>query len=120
MKASEIIKADLTRRGINPIPILRKMDLVIKAHKGFVLQKNQSVLFCLYIRDKDVEVHLYTLDSPLTLAHSLSYFIKRIRASHINAIYGNANNPQIIELLKRLGVDIERPDIKIFNWKAVV
>jgi hypothetical protein len=56
----------------------------------------------------------------MTLIKSLTKFIKKVRQSDIKAIYGKADNAQIITLLKSLGVPVTDSDLPEFNWKATV
>ena len=120
MHPVEIITKDLQRRGKDHTKYLHKIDNLLKNGKGFLLHENDSVLLGVYLDNHDVELHLLSHDSPLQLAHSLATFIDRIRKSHVRAVYGKADNEQVIRLLKRLGVDVEDSDRHGYNWKAIV
>jgi hypothetical protein len=54
----------------------------------------------------------------MTLARSLSAFIRRTIDLGIKTVYGKADNPQIIELLKKVGLNVVDSDLPQFNWKA--
>ena len=120
MHPVEIITKDLQKRGKDHVKYLHKIDNLLKDRKGFLLHENQSVLLGVYLDNSDVELHLLSHDSPLQLAHSLATFIDKIRKSHVRAVYGKADNPQIIKFLQRLGVTVEDSDRKGYNWKATV
>lgn len=120
MHPVEIITKDLQNRGKDHNKYLHKIDKLLHGGKGFLLHENDSVLLGVYLDPQDVELHLLSHDSPLQLAHSLSAFIDKIRKSHIRAVYGKADNEQIVRFLKRLGVAVEPSDRPNYNWKAVV
>lgn len=120
MHPVEIITKDLQKRGRDHDKYLKKIDKLLNDGKGFLLHENQSVLLGVYLDNNDVELHLLSHDSPLQLAHSLATFIDKIRKSHVRAVYGKADNEQVVKLLKRLGVDVEESDRKGYNWKATV
>jgi hypothetical protein len=54
----------------------------------------------------------------MTLARSLSAFIQRTTDLGIKTVYGKADNPQIVELLKKVGLNVVDSDLPQFNWKA--
>ena len=120
MHPVEIITKSLQKRGKDHNKYLHKIDNLLKDRKGFLLHENQSVLLGVYLDNHDVELHLLSHDSPLQLAHSLSKFIERVKKSHVRAVYGRADNEQIIRFLKRLGVEVEHSDRPGYNWKATV
>ena len=120
MTPSEIIGSEVEKQGGNPQEIAKRIMYLLKNKLAILLNTNQSVLLLTQLGDGDVESHLFTKDSPITLFKSLSYFITKVRASNIRALYGQATNQQIIEALKRLNVDVGPSDRKGYNWKAVV
>ena len=50
----------------------------------------------------------------------LREFIAKIRETDLDAVYGKADNPQIIQILKALGVEVTDSDLPEYNWKALV
>ena len=120
MTPSEIIGSEVEKQGGNPQEIAKRIMYLLKNKLAILLNTNQSVLLLTQLGDGDVESHLFTQDSPLTLFKSLQYFIDKIRSSVVRSIYGKATNPQIIEALKRLGVAVEPSDREEYNWKATV
>jgi len=54
------------------------------------------------------------------LVRALREFIKKIRSSGLDAVYGKADNPQIIQMLKALDVEVIDSDLPEYNWKALV
>jgi hypothetical protein len=120
MTPSEIIKKTIEGNGGDPQAVGKRIMYVLKNKLGILMQKNNSVLFLVQLGDGDVECHLFTQDSPVTLFKSLPYFIQKVRSSDIRAIYFPTTNEQLIEALRRLKVDVEPSDRKEYKWKAVV
>jgi len=120
MTPTQIVTADSQKRGIDPRRILRAMKKDVHDGKGIVLHTNNSVLFGHYIDNGDMELHLFSVDSPLQLMHSLKEFIKHIRSSKLRAVYGHADNESIVQFLKKAGVDVQPSDKPKFNWMALV
>ena len=104
----------------NPQDVLVKIHATVKTGHGVLLQENNSVLFLFRFAKHKVELHLYTQDTPLVLAKSLSKFIQKIKQSDIKEVYGKAENPQILRFLKTLGVNVMPSDNPKFNWMAKV
>lgn len=120
MTPSEIISADLQSHGNDPQEGLKAIAAAMKAGQGILLQENNSILFLRKIAKEVVELHLFTQDSPLMVAKSASSFIKKIKNSNLKKVYGNADNEQIVELLRRLKVDVKDSDKPQYNWMAKV
>lgn len=122
MTPSEIIKKDAEQRGIDPQKLLASVAVLMKKNNALMLKENDSILILHPIGGSkgDVELHLFTEDAPLTLAKSLTSFIKKIRASDLRAVYGSADNEQITQFLTRLGVEVKESDKPNYNWMALV
>jgi hypothetical protein len=120
MTPSEIIMADAKRQGVDPKVILDTCAKLIKNKLATIIQDNNSVLLLTFIDRQDVELHLFTVDPPLTLAKSLMGFIRTIKESELRRVYGKADNSGILEMLKRIGVNIMESDKPQFNWMAEV
>lgn len=120
MTPSEIVKADAQRGQYDADLVLRKMDKAVSDHHAIVLHENNSILLMIPIGNAAAELHLYTADSPLTMAQSLKKFISKIRASDIHSVYGSGDIPQTLQLLKKLGVDVQESDKPNYRWMALV
>ena len=122
MKPSEIILQDQYSQADNPKKVLMSIDRIIKAGNGVLLQKNNSVLFLIRLGDGDVELHLYTVDPPQSLASAIQYFIEKIKASDIKKVYfiKPKSGEQIVRMLKTYGVDIQKSDRKQYAYMAKV
>lgn len=120
MTPTQIIRADAIERGMNPDALLVSLRNHLQSKVAVMLKKNNSVLILKELGDHTVELHLFTEDAPLTLARSIKYFVDKIKASDIEAVYGKADSPQIVEMLRRLDVPVEDSDRPQFNWMARV
>ena len=118
MNASEIIAQNSEQLGMDPREAVAAIAGAIKNKVAFLLQQNDSVLYIKPISEVDAEIHLFTMDSPLVLAKSISYFFNILKKGHYKNFYIKENNPQIIELLKRVGVPVQHSDKPEYNWKA--
>lgn len=118
MKASEIILADAQKKGVDGQKALGLISNAVNQKKAILMQENNSVLLLTKINDNASEVHLFTQDGAMTLARSLSAFIKKGMALGIKTIYGKADNQQIIQLLKKVGLNVVDSDLPQYNWKA--
>jgi ornithine cyclodeaminase/alanine dehydrogenase-like protein (mu-crystallin family) len=120
MKASEIIKADAVKRKVDPDKALQTISALVKEKSAILMQENDSVLLVRKIGDTSAEIHLFTKDKPNTLAKSVIAFVKKGKGLGIKTVYGMADNPQIVDLMKRIGMKLEASDIPQYNWKAQI
>jgi hypothetical protein len=118
MKATEIILADAQKRGVDENDALEIISNLLEEGKAVLMQENDSVLLLTKINDDASEVHLFTQDGVMTLARSLSAFMKRTTELGVKTVYGKADNPQILELLKKVGLNVVDSDLPEYNWKA--
>lgn len=120
MKPTEIITADANRNGVDPAPILDKIARSVKSGNGIILQSGNTVLVIRKFAQGLAELHLFTDDEPMAMVKALREFVRKIKNSDLTAVYGNADNAQILQVLKNLGVDVQRSDLPDYNWKALV
>ena len=118
MKASEIIKADAVKRKIDPDKALRTVSALVKAKSAVLMQESDSVVIIRKISPTSAETHLFTEDSPRTLAKAIITFVKRCKALGIKTLYGKADNQGIIELMKRVGLNVQASNLPKYNWMA--
>ena len=119
MNASEIIAADAQSHGVDPQKALLAVSMLLKK-KAILMQSGNSVLICMPIAPGCAEVHLATVDQPLALMRALSDFAQKLKNSPIQKIYGKADNPQIVEFIKRAGVQVMNSDKPGYNWMGVL
>jgi hypothetical protein len=121
MTPSEIIQADAQTRGYDAQPVLGKIAKVVKSGAGILLQEGNSLLLMIAIPGNCSELHLYTADkSPLAIYKAVSVFVNKIRASDLNAVYGSGDVPELLQMLKKLGVDVQQSDRPGYKWMAPV
>ena len=123
MKASEIILQDSERNGVDGQQLLNGIAAAVKSKQSIVLQENDSVLVMSHMQGKphNFSLHLFTMDAPLTLAKSITTFIKKIRGMEGGQnVYGDTDNQQLLALLKRLGVDVLDSDLEGYTWMAEI
>jgi hypothetical protein len=119
-KASYIIEQYMRSKGQDPTKRLNAIYRLVKLGDSILLQENESVLELRKIEPGIVSSHLYSLDKPMTLVKSLTKFIQKLKQSDIKVMYGKADNPQIVSLIKSLGLPVTASDRPEFNWKAVL
>lgn len=121
MTPSEIITADAQIRGYDPKPVLQKVARVVRGGAGILLQEGNSLLLVLALPNNNAELHLYTADkSPLAVYKAMSVFVDKIRKSDLNAVYGSGDVPDVLQMLKKLGVDVQESDQPGYRWMAPV
>lgn len=122
MTPSEIILRDQYSQADDPKKVLMGINRIIKAGNGVLLQKNNSVLFLIRLGEGDVELHLYTVDPPQSLASAIQYFIQKIKDSDLKKVYfiKPKSGEQIVRMLKTYGVDIQKSDRKEYAYMAKV
>jgi hypothetical protein len=118
MKASEIIKADAIKRKVDPDKAMQTIGALIKDKSAVLMQENDSVLLVRKINPTSAEIHLFTQDNPRTLAKAVIGFVKKGKELGIKTVYGKADNKGIIELMKRIGLNVQASDLPNYNWKA--
>ncbi len=118
MKPSEIITADAVRNGIDPEVLLNKFRISLSGKQSIMLQHGDSVLIIRIFAPGMAELHLFTVEKPVALLKSIKYFDQQIKNSDIQAIYGNADNQQIIDLLRLAGLNVVDSDVPTYNWRV--
>lgn len=120
MTPSEIITHDIQSHGHNPEPVLRWIHAHVKQHDAILMQHGDSVLLLKKIAPHQVDLHLFTQDKPIALMGAIKDFYERIKKSDIRRMYGKADNPQIVKMMKMAGVNAVDSDKPQFNWMADV
>jgi hypothetical protein len=118
MKASEIIKADAVRRKVDPDKAMQTISALVKDKSAVLMQENNSVLLVRKINPTSAEIHLFTQDNPRTLAKAVIGFVRKGKALGIKTVYGKADNKGIVDLMKRVGLNVQASDLPQYNWKA--
>lgn len=126
MTPSEIIQADHKRFGhsqADTARLMETMNAMIKKGVGYLLQHGDSLLFITNLGQKSAELSFYTTDTPQKIKSSMAYFIKQVKKSGFEKVYGEDGGPVLqktLQLLKSLGVDVQKSDKPKFLWMAKV
>lgn len=120
MTPSEIIREDALSRNLDPERTLQNIALMVKRGNATLLQSGNTVLLLVRISPTAVELHLFTKDAPLSMVASLRNFIETIRNSNLETVYGRADNEEILSILRRVKVNVEKSDLPQYNWMAKV
>lgn len=126
MTPSEIIQADHKRFGhsqADTARLMETMNAMIQKGVGHLVQHGDSLLFITNLGQKSAELSFYTADTPQKIKSSMAYFIKQVRKSGFEKVYGEDGGPVLqktLQLLKGLGVDVQRSDKPKFLWMAKV
>ena len=119
MKPSDVITMDAQKRGLNPKHVLLSVKAVI-GQGGVLLSQGNTVLLLQKLTPDVFASHLFTQDSPLALSKALVMFFHQMQGKGINRLYGDADNQEIIGLLKQLGqregVEVLPSDKPNYNW----
>ena len=116
MTPSEIIQADAQRTGYDVKAALLKLKDQLESGQSVMLRENNSLLVLTRIGDGMAEIHLFTADKPLTIAKSALKFLEKVSQSDTQRVYGKADNPQIVQLLRNLGMEVQESDRPEYNW----
>ena len=120
MTPSQIITKDTQRRGNDADVMLRKINKLVQNKAGILLQQNDTVLLLISIAKDAAELHLFTTDAPLSLTKAMKVFWKKIESSDLKRVYTDITNPQVLEMAKRTGWNIQKSNMPTYNAMAVV
>jgi hypothetical protein len=120
MTPTEIIAADAEKHGIDPKRAIAAVNHDIASGMGHLMRANNSLLLLTHIGGHAAELHLFTVDNLFTLAKSVIEFIRTIKQTQVKRVYGKADNPGIIAMMKKLGVQVQHSDLPQYNWMANV
>ena len=120
MTPSEIITKDTEQRGGDADIMLRKIHRLMQDKAAILMQQNDSILLLILIGKGAAELHLFTTDAPLSLTKAMKGFWKKIKASELHRVYTDITNPQVLEMAKRTGWNIQKSNMPKYNAMAVV
>jgi hypothetical protein len=126
MTPSEIITQEAQTIGGDADILLRKIDKLVKTKAGLILQKNDTILLLIGISKTSAELHIFTADRPAKVIEAVKYFVEKIKSSEIQRVYGSGNMTQdaklkkTLEILDKLGVDVQKSDNPTYQWMATV
>jgi len=120
MTPAEIITADSQSHNVDPQKVLNVIAHFVQNKTGKILHYGNTVLFVRMISDENAELHIFTQDSPISIARAVPKFWNALKQMQIKKVYGNADNQEILQLLQKLGANVQSPDIEGYNWMAEV
>jgi hypothetical protein len=126
MTPSEIINQEAQKVGYDADVMLRKINKLVQTKAAILLQKNDSVLLLINIAKGVVELHIFTTDTPARIVDSLKFFIGKIKTSDIKTVYGSGDLSKdtrlkkSLDLLDKMGVDVQKSNLKQYTWMATV
>jgi hypothetical protein len=118
MTPSQILTQDAQNQGEDPQKVLQSALAQVNSGHTIMMQENNSVLLVTRLGDGRAMLHISTLDSPLTLRSSIKGFWKKLKGSEVKTVYGDTNNQQVIELMKKAGLKIIKSNLPRFTWMA--
>jgi hypothetical protein len=121
MKPTEIIRYEAEKNGHDANKWLYAIKKLIDKHLALMLQENDSILLVIQLGDGNIEIHLFTKDTPIKLIDSIKKFIQKIKSSEVKTVYmPTPDDPNIITALKRLGLNVEKSDRPKYAWRIVL
>lgn len=120
MTPAEVIAKDCEKRGLDAQHVLANVAALVKQHNATLLHHGKTVLLLRGIGNNNAELHLFTDDKVLALLKALRVFVRTIRHSKVNSVYGSADNQKILDLLNKANVEILPSDLAQYNWMAKV
>jgi hypothetical protein len=119
LKPSQVIIADSKSRNLDPTKVLNATNHAVKSG-GILLHNGKTSLLLEKIGSGEFAAHLFTQDPPVILARTLMTFFRNIEKRGVHILYGKADNGSIINMLRRLGqqinVPIKESDRAGYNW----
>jgi hypothetical protein len=122
MPPSQIITADLGRKT-TPEQLeqaLGALDSLADEGRLLILQENNTVAVLISIEDSVVEAHLFSVDTPLTMARSLKVILAELKRSHLKRMYSNVDEdtPKLLALMQNFDIKAVESDNPEYVWMA--
>jgi hypothetical protein len=120
LPASQIIMSDPESQKAGAERVVMAINQLVQEGKAVLVRHNNSVIVLISIGDGEVEIHLYTLDSPQRLASAMKYFHEELVKSGINKVYGTEMpDKQLIKLMLTVGIPVEKSDKPDYYWMGI-
>lgn len=118
MKPSEIISEACKKEGDNPEEVLQTIYELIQSGDGKLVQKGNSVLFIRKLDTGVGEIFIFTVDGMMSVVESIKYFNEQLASSGFKTIYIEQINPEILDIMKKIGMPITESDLPKYTWKV--
>jgi hypothetical protein len=79
-----------------------------------------SVLAYKRLSDGVAQIHFFTVGTINSLANDMQYFYKYLKKQGINTVYDTIPAPVTVEVLQKLGAQIEKSDNPKYKFKASI
>jgi hypothetical protein len=120
LPASQIIMSDPESQKAGAERVVMAINQLVQEGKAVLVRHNNSVIVLISIGDGEVEIHLYTLDSPQRLASAMKYFHEELVKSGINKVYGTEMpDKQLIKMMLAVGIPVEKSDKPDYYWMGI-
>lgn len=122
MNPSEVIKLEAQQNGLDSRILFVEIQKILKGG-GFILSHGNTVLLMKKINPAVFEAHIFTQDSPLSLAQAITSFFYQMQGKGVHRVYGRKpKNLEIVRLLKMLGqregAQVSNSDLPKYYWMA--
>jgi hypothetical protein len=120
MPASQIIMSDPESQKAGAERVVMAINQLVEEGRAVLVRYNNSVIVLIQIGDGEVEIHLYTLDSPQRLASAMKYFHDELVKSGINKVYGTEMpDKQLIKMMLAVGIPVDKSDKPDYYWMGI-
>jgi hypothetical protein len=120
MPASQIIMSDPESQKAGAESVVVAINKLVEEGRAVLVRHNNSVIVLISIGDGEVEIHLYTLDSPQRLATAMKYFHDELVKSGINKVYGTEMpDKQLIKMMLAVGIPVDKSDKPDYYWMGI-
>jgi hypothetical protein len=100
--------------------VVMAINQLVEEGKAVLVRHNNSIIVLISIGDGEVEIHLYTLDSPQRLASAMKYFHDELVKSGINKVYGTEMpDKQLIKMMLAVGIPVDKSDKPDYYWMGI-
>jgi hypothetical protein len=118
--ASQIIMSDAQSQEAGAERVVMAINKLVEEGRAVLVRHNNSVIVLISIGDGEVEIHLYTLDSPQRLASAMKYFHDELVKSGINKVYGTEMpDKQLIKMMLAVGIPVDKSDKPDYYWMGI-
>lgn len=108
ISATDIIRQDLARGGFThrEQQILAGVVQLIELKKARILRFLDTVFVVVERNVGEVSVHFFSVDTPSNLVKAFQLFVDVMRSEGVHKISSEAESPDVVQLIKRMGLRI--------------
>jgi hypothetical protein len=92
----------------------------VQSNQYRVMRSGNTLFWYKLVQPKEAQVYIFNADTHKNLIRNFKDFAKAMDTAGFKKVYGETENPQILEVIKRLGypVDVE-PTGEMVNGKPI-